>query len=316
MIIYRISNLVNEKCYIGQTVSKLNRRYPGGPHKNPSNDHLANAYMKYGKDNFKIEPILNCDSVEALNYWEQYFIELFKSWHKDSGYNKEFGGANQRYTPERLERHSHQLKNYVANNPQERDRLAAMNIAHWIKPESKAAKSAQMQELCGGKERRLLMSKVQGTEAFNCYTAETGAFVGNWDTISFCCEDLTLARRNVSQCLKGTRKTHRGLIFTRKTLSANYDFSKGSPEFVNERVAIDKEVIRQRNLKHANHLAKTPIILPKPTGIVVLSPEGAYIGTWSNQRDCAKDLGVNYSNLSSWITGWKTTKRYIFKRVA
>ena len=67
--IYKITNLINSKIYIGQTIRSINVRW--NQHKSESfnnhghgyNYHLHNAIRKYGSDNFKIEIIEQCPDV-------------------------------------------------------------------------------------------------------------------------------------------------------------------------------------------------------------------------------------------------------------
>lgn len=67
MIIYKTTNLVNGKFYIGQD-SKNNPNYLG------SGDLIKKAINKYGKDNFKKEILEYCESKEELNQQEIYWI--------------------------------------------------------------------------------------------------------------------------------------------------------------------------------------------------------------------------------------------------
>lgn len=89
-IIYKISNSINDKIYIGKTsTTLLNRWYH---HKNAYlkyDWHLYRAMRKYGIENFKIEEIENC-SDENLNDRERYWIKYYDSYNK--GYNETEGG--------------------------------------------------------------------------------------------------------------------------------------------------------------------------------------------------------------------------------
>lgn len=75
--IYKITNLINNKFYIGSAVSLLNRYHT---HKNSfvknkhKNQHLQNSINKYGIDNFKFEVIELCNKEELL-IKEQYYID-------------------------------------------------------------------------------------------------------------------------------------------------------------------------------------------------------------------------------------------------
>jgi group I intron endonuclease len=85
--IYRITNKVNGKTYIGQhKYKKLNDYYMG------SGIHLKAAQKKYGIENFKKE-ILEFDipNVELANDWEQMYI-LFERAKSKAEYNIANGG--------------------------------------------------------------------------------------------------------------------------------------------------------------------------------------------------------------------------------
>lgn len=94
MGIYKITNMVNGKVYIGQSTQLSKRLYN---HRNAlknnyhSNHHLQNAYNKYG-ETFQIEVIMYCDNKEELDYLERYYISYYDSMNPQKGYNKEDGG--------------------------------------------------------------------------------------------------------------------------------------------------------------------------------------------------------------------------------
>lgn len=91
--IYKITNTVNQKCYIGQSVN-IERRF--SDHKNrvyytQYETPLYKAFKKYGVDKFLFEVLEEC-SKELLDERERYYIALFKSADKKYGYNFTFGG--------------------------------------------------------------------------------------------------------------------------------------------------------------------------------------------------------------------------------
>lgn len=85
--IYKITNLINNKIYIGQTNGKRARYFGGGT-------ILKDAIKKYGKENFKKEIIIEGDfNQELLNDLEIHYIRLFNSSIKNKkGYNIKDGG--------------------------------------------------------------------------------------------------------------------------------------------------------------------------------------------------------------------------------
>ena len=72
--IYKISNLVTGKVYIGQTKSTLRNRFISGHKSNAargSDYHIHRSMRKHGFDNFNITLIEKC-SVENVNDREIY----------------------------------------------------------------------------------------------------------------------------------------------------------------------------------------------------------------------------------------------------
>lgn len=100
LIIYKATNLINGKVYIGQTIGTL--KYRQTQHlwgaKSGSNYHFHNALLKYGVDNFKWEVLCCCFAIDGLNEMEVYFIALYDSMK--NGYNLQSGGLNYRASEE------------------------------------------------------------------------------------------------------------------------------------------------------------------------------------------------------------------------
>jgi len=94
MVIYRISNSVNDKVYIGQTIRSLDARLKRHFHdacRNPgSRLKIHRAINKYGTDKFSIEQIDEASSQEELNEKERYWIKKYDSM--TNGYNMTEGG--------------------------------------------------------------------------------------------------------------------------------------------------------------------------------------------------------------------------------
>lgn len=85
MIIYKTTNLLNGKIYIGKDI-KNDKNYFG------SGVALKESIKKYGKNNFKKEIICFCDNLKELNEKEKYYIKLYNSRDRKIGYNITEGG--------------------------------------------------------------------------------------------------------------------------------------------------------------------------------------------------------------------------------
>ncbi|MEG2246489.1 MAG: GIY-YIG nuclease family protein [Peptostreptococcaceae bacterium] len=96
-IIYKITNKINEKVYIGQTIRNFKNRYNGDNMKSvfhhTHNEYLREEILEYGTINFLLEQ--NYDvaySQDELDIKEIYYIDLYDSINLKKGYNKTTGG--------------------------------------------------------------------------------------------------------------------------------------------------------------------------------------------------------------------------------
>lgn len=94
--VYKITNLTNNKIYIGIT----NQGYKVRWYKHCSDANrstgfpIHNAIQKYGKDNFQIEVIelIKDEDYDQLKEREIYWINEFDSYNREVGYNLTLGG--------------------------------------------------------------------------------------------------------------------------------------------------------------------------------------------------------------------------------
>ena len=89
MWIYKITNIQNNKVYIGQTIRPIQDRFHrhiNDALNNILDTHFARAIRKYGKDNFIIEQIDQAQTQDELNKKEQYWIQYYNS--VQNGYNE------------------------------------------------------------------------------------------------------------------------------------------------------------------------------------------------------------------------------------
>lgn len=85
--IYKTTNLLDKKIYIGQHKGKVFDPYYYG-----SGSWFRSVFEKYGKNNFICEIIEECESPQSLNEREIYWIEHFQSRNPSIGYNLAKGG--------------------------------------------------------------------------------------------------------------------------------------------------------------------------------------------------------------------------------
>lgn len=104
--IYLITNIINNKKYIGQSVD-INKRFREhiysslNANAKDANSPLHQAIRKYGKENFCLTILEECNR-EDLNEKECFWIQYHDSYHK--GYNATLGGdSDSRYNGKEVE---------------------------------------------------------------------------------------------------------------------------------------------------------------------------------------------------------------------
>jgi group I intron endonuclease len=82
--IYSVTNTVNEKQYVGQTITKYSKQGHGHA--------IKNAYKKYGRKSFTYDVVFSgVDCPQLLDFAEKFWIKVFGSI-QPHGYNLEEGG--------------------------------------------------------------------------------------------------------------------------------------------------------------------------------------------------------------------------------
>jgi group I intron endonuclease len=112
MVIYKTTNVVNGKVYIGQTVTN-DESYLG------SGVLLRYAISTYGRCNFKREILCECSSHEEMDKMEKYWISHFDSRNPDIGYNISSGGhriINRQYGTFEGKNHTDLTKHKMSKN--------------------------------------------------------------------------------------------------------------------------------------------------------------------------------------------------------
>ena len=84
----------SKKIYIGQTYRTLDQRAGKNGINYKQCPKFYNAILKYGFENFKREILKDNLNLKQANYYQQYYIKVFKSNQPDYGYNLTSGGDN------------------------------------------------------------------------------------------------------------------------------------------------------------------------------------------------------------------------------
>ena len=219
MIIYKITNTVNGRIYIGQTIKTLAHRW--SQHTTSiKNCPLYNAFRRYGRDKFKMEAICSALSPEYLNELEQYFIKFYDCM-APKGYNLTSGGDSA-YT----------------RSEHSRDRQRQAMLGHTVSDETKAKISAtlmgregvrrgavlseetrqkisaaQVGKKAGEETKARMRASHAGGRAYNAkkvQCVETGTVYGSTGEAA---RALGLQQTSISAVCLGNRKSTGGLHF-------------------------------------------------------------------------------------------------------
>ena len=94
MFIYKITNRINNKVYIGQTIRPVEQRFKRHIHdaeNNILNTHFSNAIKNMEKKIFYIEILDIAIDQWELDRKEQYWIKYYNSTNSNFGYNESYG---------------------------------------------------------------------------------------------------------------------------------------------------------------------------------------------------------------------------------
>lgn len=92
MYVYKITNLINDKGYIGIT-NNPKKRWENHKCNNDPSMVIAKAIKKYGKENFSFEILLSNVSLDEIDSIEQEYIEKYQTHvSTGKGYNVSRGG--------------------------------------------------------------------------------------------------------------------------------------------------------------------------------------------------------------------------------
>lgn len=118
MIVYKATNKINGKIYIGITTKTLEHRRKIHIRDSKKVDtYFYRAIRKYGEDNFEWEIIDTAETKKELEELEKYYIKLYDSFdNKEKGYNTTSGGCSlYEITKEERQKRSKRVKG--ENNP-------------------------------------------------------------------------------------------------------------------------------------------------------------------------------------------------------
>ncbi len=168
MFVYLITNIVNGKRYVGQTIHTLEWRWKQHLKKGKFTA-LRNAINKYGADKFIIESICEPPTIELMNEFEQEYIQRYCTM-SPNGYNLTTGGERPSPSQETRAKQSHaqlgkkqsqetKLKRAVALLGQKRSEETKRKMA-----EAQKGNQNRLGDTKSEEERKKISQSLQGNE--------------------------------------------------------------------------------------------------------------------------------------------------------
>lgn len=222
MEIYKITNIINGKSYIGQTVKTFNERYnfkgQGAERvqgylkfrkKNVNsygskfyhNNHLLKAIEKYGVENFTVDIIDKTDSLVELNKKEIYWISYYDSF--SNGYNHCVGGGNTtgyKFSEEAKNKMSMTRKGIHAGekNP---------NFGNRYSDEIRLKMSKARKGKCLGSEngKSVKVINLDTMEIFNSCAEASAKYSINSSNLTVCCQRKEVGKHGIRMTCAGYR---------------------------------------------------------------------------------------------------------------
>lgn len=216
--IYTITNLVNNKVYVGYSVNIKNRCSVHLSNLNAhthGNEYLQKDYILFGKHYFKFEELIEC-SIHLLASEEHYWATILNVHNKEYGYNIAPTHPNwiYKHSQETKDKIGSKLKNRFLTNKQlfvlKTNRI---NIPHTTETKLKI-KTEGIKSWYD--ERRLKLSKRNSKIVYQYDISNN--FIKKWNSVKEAFEILNICANSIAKCARGGYKLAGNFKFT-----YNYD---------------------------------------------------------------------------------------------
>lgn len=274
--IYLITNHINGKKYVGQTVNPIHHRWKehieDSYNGNKSNSLLHRAIIRDGESNFGIEMIEEC-SNELLNDREKKYIQVYDTFYThERGYNMTWGG-------EGVTKYSDDEILYLWNQGYRNCEIARLLGA------KDTTISLRIQSLVGGnaaQTRRADSRKISIIQ----YDLQ-GNYIKDWESASIAEKELNLSQGSISRCCNKQR-----------TNSGNFLWKKSS----------DDTPVEELMLNYAKSI--------KCCAVDLIDDYGNIIKTYESGKAAELELGIARGRVSEVCNGKygrKTANGYKFQ---
>lgn len=209
MGVYKISNNINNKVYIGSTSRNFKIRVTKHLYdlscKLHHSNHLQKAFDKYNSNNFTFSILEICDASSLIDR-EQYWIDYYKCYKRDKGYNilvKAYSSKGYKHTEESLLL------------------IGELSKRRGSHPNSINAMNAATRGLKRTKSHKIAVSKTHSKPVIQLDLE--GNFIKEWSSRTEVVKTWNINTKNasnISRCILGKCKSFKGFMWICKE---NYD---------------------------------------------------------------------------------------------
>lgn len=240
--VYKIVNLINNKVYIGSTASKGGFKKRWSYHltdlrqNKHHSRHLQRAWNKYGEQSFLFEIIEIIEDVSVILEREQYYIDNFKSYDVNIGYNICKVAGNSLGVKKTLEMNLHQslLRKGKPipwmNTGEIRTDEHKKNLSDSLKGRKSEKQNKNYEEFYG--EEKALELRKKLSEAHKgqfigdkhpqakpiLQYSVSGEFIQEFGSATSAANILNLSAKAIRQCTNNKIKTSGGFIWKHKII--------------------------------------------------------------------------------------------------
>ena len=194
MIVYKITNTINDKVYVGQTLRSIELRWSEHCRltKSKHRSAIRCAIALHSPAVFKIEIIDTANTIEELNEKEVFWIDKLNTL-SPNGYNLDSGGKNRTFCTETRQKMS--MAKMGKSRPVSQEERQKRSATRKGKPLSDVHKQA----LKSAERFKIKIRCIENNTTYNCCGDAS--------------KSLNLDSNSIYRCAKGKRKQHKGYHF-------------------------------------------------------------------------------------------------------
>ena len=202
--IYKHTNKINNKSYIGKTENPKNRWANNG-NKYKTCPRFWSAIISYGWNNFTHEILFESNDINIINEKEKEYINIYKTLDPQYGYNLAEGGTGGNTwggkTQEEKDKYAIERKKETLSRGEEwHKKLSESQLKRWASKEGQDFKQKQHERMLGG----------NNPSAKKCKCIELNKI---FDSYSDAAEYVGMQRKSspkIGEVIRGNRKTFAG----------------------------------------------------------------------------------------------------------